>query len=76
MQLKMAYGRGTQTAEVADERVIEEIKLPSRDGIEDLPAALAEALAIPIGPALEDVIGAGDRVALMTVDFTRPNSTP
>ncbi len=73
MQLTMAYGRGNQTAEVADERIIEEIALPSRDGIEDLAAALDQSLANPIGPGLEDVIQAGDHVALMTVDFTRPN---
>ena len=73
MQLSMAYGRGMQTAEVADERVIEEIKLPSRDGIQDLAAALDQSLANPIGPGLADVIQAGDHVALMTVDFTRPN---
>ncbi|MGD9495382.1 MAG: nickel-dependent lactate racemase [Armatimonadota bacterium] len=76
MELRFAYGRGEQTVEVADERVVEEIRLPSAEGIEDVPAALDAALASPVGPPLEQVIAAGDRVAVMTVDFTRPNPSP
>ena len=76
MQLRFAYGRGEQAAEVAGTRVIEEIALPSPEGIEDVPAALAARLDQPVGPSLEQLIGPGDRVALMTVDFTRPNPTP
>ncbi|MFP3904206.1 MAG: nickel-dependent lactate racemase [Armatimonadota bacterium] len=73
MELRFAYGRGEQTVEVSDDRVIEEMALPSREGIEDIPAALEEAMENPIGPRLDEVIEPGDRVALMTVDFTRPN---
>ena len=76
MDLSFAYGREQMCAEVADERIIEEIALPSREGIEDVDAAFADALANPVGPVLEEVIGAGDRIALMTVDFTRPNPSP
>ncbi|MEA3399678.1 MAG: nickel-dependent lactate racemase [Armatimonadota bacterium] len=76
MELRFAYGRGEQTAEVADQRVIEQIRLPSPKGIEDIEAALAEALDDPIGPPLEEIVRPGDRVALMTVDFTRPNPSP
>ncbi|MFO8079606.1 MAG: nickel-dependent lactate racemase [Armatimonadota bacterium] len=76
MQLRFKYGKTEQAAEVADERVIGQISMPSREGVDDVEAALDEALATPIGPALEDVIEAGDRVALMTVDFTRPNPSP
>jgi len=76
MELRFKYGQTEQVATVPDERVIEQIHLPSREGVGDVEAALDEALANPIGPALEDVIEPGDRVALMTVDFTRPNPTP
>lgn len=76
MNLTFAYGRGEQTVEVADARVIEEIALPSVEGIEDVPAALAASLDHPVGPALDEVIQSGDDVALMTVDFTRPNPNP
>ncbi len=76
MELRFSYGRGEQSIDVADERVIEEIALPSVEGIEDVPAALNAALADPVGPPLEKIIERGDHVALMTVDFTRPNPTP
>ncbi len=76
MELRFAYGHGEQVAEVAGERVIEEIRLPSVEGIEDIPAALDAALAGPAGPPLEQVIAPGDHVAVMTVDFTRPNPSP
>lgn len=76
MQLRFKYGKTEQVAQVADERVIGQIHLPSREGVGDIEAALDEALAHPIGPALEDVVRPGDRVALMTVDFTRPNPSP
>ncbi len=76
MQLRFKYGRTEQVADVADERVIEQIHLPSREGVGEVESALDDALANPIGPALEDVVEAGDRVALMTVDFTRPNPSP
>ncbi len=75
MELRFRYGRSEQAAEVADERLIAEIRMPSREGVADAEAALDEALAQPIGPALRDVIRRGDRVALLTVDFTRPNPT-
>ncbi|MCD6359236.1 MAG: nickel-dependent lactate racemase [Armatimonadetes bacterium] len=73
MQLRFAYGRGEQPAEVADERVIEQIALPSPEGVEDVSAALEDSLDHPVGPRLDEVIAAGDHVAVMTVDFTRPN---
>ena len=76
MELRFKYGRTEQIVDVSGERVIEEIALPSPEGIEDIPAALEEAMANPIGPSLEKVIDPGDRVALMTVDFTRPNPSP
>ncbi len=76
MQLSFKYGRSEQVAEVADERVIDQISLASPEAIEDIGAALNQALANPIGPGLEEVIEPGDRVALMTVDFTRPNPAP
>lgn len=73
MQLRFKYGRTEQVADVADERVIGQIRMPSREGVGDVAAALDHALNSPIGPALADVIKPGDHVALMTVDFTRPN---
>ncbi len=76
MDLSFAYGRDQLSVEVADERVLEEIALPSPEGIQDLDVALSDALANPVGPALDEVISPGDRVALMTVDFTRPNPSP
>ncbi len=76
MELRLAYGRTEQSVEVADERVLEEIRLPSPEGVEDVAAALAEAMDSPIGPPLDEVVRSGDSVALMTVDFTRPNPSP
>lgn len=76
MELRFAYGCGEQTVEVADGRVLEEIALPSPRGIEEVPTALEQALAHPIGCGLRDVIRPGDCVAVMTVDFTRPNPSP
>lgn len=76
MELRFKYGRTEQVVEVADERLIEEIHLPSPQGIEDVDAALQDALANPVGPPVEEIIDRGDRVALMTVDFTRPNPSP
>ena len=73
MQLRFKYGRTEQVADVADERVIGQIRMPSREGVGDVAVALDQALSSPIGPALADVIKPGDHVALMTVDFTRPN---
>ena len=76
MELRFKYGKTEQVVEVADKRVIDEIALPSCEGVEDMEVALQEALEHPIGPGLDEVIDPGDRVALMTVDFTRPNPSP
>jgi len=64
------------SVQVADERVVEEIALPSLEGIEDIEATLAKTLDNPVGPGLNEIISSGDQVALMTVDFTRPNPSP
>ncbi len=76
LELSFAYGRDQQSVEVADARVIEQIALPSHQGLEDIPRALSAALDHPIGPGLEQVIQPGDDVAILTVDFTRPNPSP
>ena len=73
MELTVKYGAATQGVELADERVLDVAKVPSGPAIEDLPAALEQAFAHPVGPALEDAVEPGDRVLVITVDATRPN---
>ena len=51
MELRFKYGKTEQFATVPDERVIGQIRMPSREGVGNVEAALDEALANPIGPA-------------------------
>lgn len=76
MDLTLKYGSTTQSAEIEDRRVIEQVASSAAVPIDDVGAAFEHALARPAGPALEDVISPGDRVLVMTVDHTRPNPSP
>jgi nickel-dependent lactate racemase len=72
MHIDLAYGRGSLTIEVPDDRttVIEPSHLP---GLPDVRAALVSALRNPIGtPPLRRLVGRGQTVAISVCDITRP----
>ena len=72
MLVDLAYGRGSLTIEVPDDRttVIEPTHLP---GLPDVRAALISALRNPLGtPPLRRLVSAGQTVAISVCDITRP----
>jgi nickel-dependent lactate racemase len=71
MRVKLAYGRRGLGIELPDKAaVIEPGFVP---GLEDEGAAIVEALRAPVGtPPLGELVGAGDRVAVVFSDLTRP----
>jgi nickel-dependent lactate racemase len=72
MHIDLAYGKGSLTIEVPDDRttVIEPTHLP---GLPDVEAALVSALRNPIGtPPLRRLVGRGQTVAISVCDITRP----
>lgn len=76
MDIKLKYGKGEVSFEVEDRRLVEIADVTPMPAIGDARSALAEAMESPLGPRLNDVVGDGDRVLLMTVDFTRPSPRP
>jgi lactate racemase len=75
-ELAVAYGHGSLTARIAATDLLAEVRLPACGQLEDLPCAVAAALANPVGPGPQDVVRRGDSVLVMTVDHTRPNPSP
>jgi lactate racemase len=72
MHVDLAYGKGSLTIEVPDDRttVIEPTHLP---GLPDVQAALVSALRNPIGtPPLRRLVRRGQTVAISVCDITRP----
>jgi nickel-dependent lactate racemase len=76
MQITVPYGRGIQSAEVAEECLLGVAQMEGACPLADPSRAVQEALDNPCGPALSEVIHRGDRVLVMTVDHTRPNPSP
>lgn len=73
MELSIKYGRGTQSVHIEDSRLVAQLGGGAYRAIEDVQAAVNQAIAYPVGPYLEEVVSHGDRVLIMTVDHTRPN---
>lgn len=76
MELSFGYGRGEMTLKIAQNRLVDHVLLPSCEALSDVPAAVRQAMANPVGPSLDEVVRPGERVLLLTVDMTRPNPTP
>ncbi len=70
-EVRLAYGRRGLVARVPDDAaVITPTDLP---GLADEQGAVLDALGAPTdGPPLADLVGAGDRVAVVFPDLTRP----
>jgi len=72
MRVKLAYGRGGMTVNMPDNRttVLEPLFMPS---IPDQAASIYHALVHPIqSRPLRECIAAGDTVAIVVCDVTRP----
>lgn len=66
------YGRGVQSVELEEEKVLQILQSNSDTHIEDVRAAVFEAIRNPVGSApLKDVIHAGDKVCILVSDITR-----
>ncbi|MBN1918890.1 MAG: nickel-dependent lactate racemase [Verrucomicrobia bacterium] len=81
MRLHLAYGRGAIGVDVAPTADLETIAPPPRPALDDVPAALRDAVHRPqSGPALAEVIGSrmrpDMRVALVVADWTRACGYP
>lgn len=76
MKLEFGFGKTTQTVEVRDDRLLgilhaNEVKAELTD-----EAAVRAALDAPIGaPPVEQVVHAGEKIAIVTSDITRPCPT-
>ena len=72
MEVNLLYGRNGKQVNLPDDRT--EVILPKEiAAIEDEAAALRQALRNPIGsPALRDLVGPSDQVAIVFSDITRP----
>ena len=73
MKLELGFGPGVQSVEVKDAN-IKSILTPNEVSY-DLTgeAEVRRALAEPIGsPALKDIVKAGEKIAIITSDITRP----
>src|SRR4051794_10935774 len=72
MQVELAYGRGRLPITVPDSATV--ITPHEPPGLADEQAAVATAMRAPIGtPPLRELVGAGDRVAIVIADITRPS---
>jgi nickel-dependent lactate racemase len=70
MQVALAYGRGRLAVEVPDDAYV--IAPNDPPGLPDERAAFADTVRAPLGARpLRDLVGAGDRVVIVTSDITR-----
>jgi nickel-dependent lactate racemase len=73
MRLALAYGRDGLWVDLPDGASVTAIEPQFVPGLEDEPAALAAALAQPLGsPPLSDLVASADTVAGVFSDITRP----
>ncbi len=71
MRVRLPYGRRHLDVEVPDDAVV--VEPTDRPGLFDQGRAVSQALAAPVsGPPLAGLVGAGDRVAVVFPDITRP----
>ncbi len=72
MRTELQYGRGELEVEIPSSDVTV-LRTKHEDGLPDEAAAFREAVRNPIGSApLSELVGAGDRVAVVIPDITRP----
>lgn len=70
-EVRLAYGRQGLVARVPDEAVV--ISPTDLPGLADENGAVGDALRAPtFGPPLAELVGRGDRVAVVFPDLTRP----
>lgn len=73
MQLKLAYGRTGLQIELPDSAAVTVLAPTFVPGLPDEATALRQALRRPLdGPPLRELAAAGDRVAVVFSDLTRP----
>ncbi len=73
MNIKLPYGESTLTVAVPDENLIKVGYTSELKGIKDTQAKIIENLRNPIGNhRLSCLINRGDKVAIITDDYTRP----
>ncbi len=76
MRLRFGFGTGYQEVEVPDRNLIGELHANPVETELTGEAEVARALAEPIGtPLLRKIVHAGERVAVVTSDITRPMPT-
>ena len=73
MDIKLKCGRGEVAFRVPEERLKGIAEAKASPSLSDPLGALREAMANPLGPRLSEVVGRGDKILLLTVDFTRPS---
>jgi nickel-dependent lactate racemase len=72
VRTELQYGRGELAVEIPSSDVTV-LRTKHEDGLPDEAAAFREAVRHPIGSApLNELVGAGDRVAVVIPDITRP----
>ena len=72
MRTELQYGKGELVVEIPSSDVTE-LRTKHEDGLPNEAEAFREAVRHPIGSApLEEIIDAGDRVAVVIPDITRP----
>ncbi len=73
MNIDIAYGRRGLTVHLPDRLPVTVIKPQAVQGLDDERTAIRDALRSPIhSPALHEVAGSDDRVAVVFSDLTRP----
>ena len=76
MHLEIGFGAGTQPVDIPDGNVLDVLMANEMAHPSVGEAEIRRALAEPIGaPVLEQVVKAGERVAIVTSDITRPCPT-
>lgn len=69
---EFAYGRGTKTFTLDENRVLKEVETATFEPMKDVKAGILEAINNPIGrPALSEIVKPGQKVAFICNDLTR-----
>ncbi|HAK73879.1 MAG TPA: nickel-dependent lactate racemase [Sporomusaceae bacterium] len=70
--VEMGYGKGTIQVEVPDNKILHIIEGKQTEPVQDVRAAVREALANPIGTLpLKQTVQSGDKVVIVASDITR-----
>ena len=73
MKLEFGYGSGVQTVEVPEENLLAVLESNPKEHLRRGEEAVRYALANPIGaPLLRNIVKAGQKVAIVTSDISRP----